>query len=256
MVEIFADVPDGHPLFDRFSFFSAADRPYFQELVEGRGEARRGADSARDRERLIGLAMRYSESRHRLGLIDDDLRARLLAARASFAKMLPLSLQPSIEFYDERRLCSAASVQDNLLFGRVAFDRAGAEASVQAVIRRVLTERGLDADIVRIGLLAPIDIHGSDLTLHEIAAIDVVRCLVRHPDVLVVERALDGLTDEAADALVARLRRAMVGRSLVIVTSAVSPAMDEPPLDAVIHVERGVPQVEDRRLKRQEPLPA
>jgi hypothetical protein len=256
MIEIFADVPDGHPLFERFSFFAASDRPYFEDLVERRSEGRRGAELARDRERLIGLALRYSESRHRLGLIDEALQQRLLVARADFAKMLPMSLQPSIEFYDENRLCSAASIQDNLLFGRVASDLAGAEGAIQSLIRRVLTERGLDADVFRIGLETPVDIHGADLTLNEIAAIDVVRCLVRRPDVLIVERALDGLTGASADALVARLRRAMVGRGLVLVSSALSPAMDNPPFDAVIRFERGAPQIEDRRIRREEPVPA
>ncbi|HEY8382323.1 MAG TPA: ABC transporter ATP-binding protein [Microvirga sp.] len=252
MIEIFAEIPDGHPLFERFSFFSGSDRPYFEDLVERRAERRRGADSARDRERLIGLALRYSESRHRLGLMDDALRARLLAARADFAKMLPVSLKPSIEFYDEGRLCTAASVQDNLLFGRIAADQAGAEAAVHGVIRRVLTERGLDGDVSRIGLLSPVDIRGDDLTVSEIAAIDLVRCLVRRPDIVVVERALDGLPGPAADALVARLRRALVGRGLVLVTSEVSPGMDRPPLDAVIRFERGLANLDDRRLRQPE----
>ena len=42
---------------------------------------------------------------------------------------------------------------------------------------------------------------------------------------LVVERALDGLTGQAADGLVGRLRRALVGRGLLVVTSDVTPAM-------------------------------
>jgi ABC-type multidrug transport system fused ATPase/permease subunit len=256
MIEIFADIPDGHPLFERFSFFSAPDRPYFEDLVERRAERRRGAELARDRERLIGLAFRYSESRHRLGLVDDDLRRRILAARADFAKMLPVSLQPAIEFYDEGRLCTAASVQDNLLFGRVASDQAGAEAAVHGVIRRVLTERGLDGEVSRIGLDSPVDTRGGDLALDEIAAVDLVRCLVRRPDIVVVERALDGLPGPSADALVGRLRRAMVGRGLVLVTSDLSRAMDNPPFDAIIRFERGVPQVENRRIRREEPVPA
>lgn len=251
MIEIFADIPDGHPLFARFSFFSAADRPYFEDLVERRSERRRGAESARDRERLIGLALRYSESRHRLGLIDAAFEARLVAARADFAKMLPLSLKPSIEFYDPARLCTAASIQDNLLFGRIASDQAGADAAVHAVIRRVLTERGLDDDVSRIGLNSPVDPRGGDLTLSEIAAIDLVRCLVRRPDVLVVERALDGLPAPAADALVARLRRALIGRGLVLVSPDLSPSMDEPPFDLVVRLERGVPRVDDRQAARE-----
>jgi ABC-type thiamine transport system ATPase subunit len=256
MIEIFAEIPDGHPLFERFSFFSAADRAYFQDLVERRSERRRGAGSVRDRERLIGLALRYSESRHRLGLIDDTLRARLLAARGSFAKMLPASLQPAIEFYDQGRICTAASVQDNLLFGRIAADQAGAEAAVQKVIRRVLTERGLDGEVSRIGLDSPVDTHGGDLTLSQIAAVDLVRCLVRRPDVLVVEHALDGLSAALADGLAGRLRRALVGRGLVLVTPEVSPGMQAAPFDAVIRFDRGTPHLQNRHATQAEPVPA
>lgn len=257
MIEIFSEIPDGHPLFERFSFFSAADRSYFEDLVERRNERpRRGSESARDRERLIGLALRYSESRHRLGLIDEGMRSRLLAARADFAKMLPTSLQPAIEFYDPARICTAASLQDNLLFGRIAADQAGAEEAVHGVISRVLTERGLDRDMSRIGLESPVDTRGGDLSSDEIAGIDLVRCLVRQPDMLVVERALDGLTGQAADGLVGRLRRALVGRGLLVVTSAITPAMGNPPFDAVIRFERGMPVMEERPTRQPERMSA
>lgn len=238
MVEIFAEIPDGHPLFERFSFFAASDRAYFQDLVERQNAQRR---PGRDQERLIGLALRYNESRHRLGFLDDALEEKILVARTDFARMLPVSLRPSIEFYDEASFCSAASVQDNLLFGRIAADQAGAEESVQGVIRRVLTARGLDGEVSRIGLGLPVDVQGDDLSLTEIAAVDLVRCLVRRPSVLVVQRALEGLPGPAADRLVASLRRTLVGRGLVLVTPSISPAMDHPPFDAVIHFERGEP---------------
>ncbi|MGO4570661.1 ABC transporter ATP-binding protein [Microvirga sp. 2TAF3] len=255
MIEIFAEIPDGHPLFERFSFFSASDRTYFEDLVERRRENRRGVQTGRDQERLIGLALLYNESRHRLGLLDEAMQARIVAARADFARMLPVSLQPAIEFYDESRLCTAASVLDNLLFGRIAADQAGAGEAVQKVIRRVLTERGLDDDVSRIGLNMPIDIQGNDLTLSEIAAIDLVRCLVRRPDILVVQRALDGLPGPVADRLVANLRRAMIGRGLILVTPEITPAMDHPALDSVIRFERGEP-VEDTSRNQPEALRA
>lgn len=255
MIEIFAEIPDGHPLFDRFGFFAAADRAYFEDLVERRTEKRRGAQNARDQERLIGLALRYNESRHRLGLLDEAMEARILAARADFTRMLPVSLKPSIEFYDENRFCAAASLQDNVLFGRIASDQAGAAEAVQKVIRRVLTERGLDGEVSRIGLGTPVDIQGSDLTLSEIAAVDLVRCLVRRPAVLIVQRALEGLPGPAAERLVASLRRAMIGRGLILITPGVTPAMDRPPFDAVIRFERGEP-VMDSRQREPEALSA
>ncbi|AWM88888.1 ABC transporter ATP-binding protein/permease [Microvirga sp. 17 mud 1-3] len=256
MIEIFADIPDGHPLFERFSFFSASDRTYFEDLVERRKENRRGVQTGRDQERLIGLALLYNESRHRLGLLDAGLEMRIVAARADFTRMLPVSLQPAIEFYDEGRLCTAASVQDNLLFGRIAADQAGAEEAVQKVIRRVLTDRGLDDDVSRIGLAMPVDPQGGDLTLAEIAAIDVVRCLVRRPDILVVQRALDGLPGPAADKLVADLRRAMIGRGLILVTPEITPAMDRPAFDSVIRFERGEPVESTRAATQPEAMSA
>jgi ABC-type multidrug transport system fused ATPase/permease subunit len=257
MIEIFSEIPDGHPLFERFAFFSAADRAYFEDLVERRNERRRrGAESARDRERLIGLALRYSESRHRLGLIDAPMQQRLLGARADFAKMLPTSLQPALEFYDPALICTAASVQDNLLFGRIASEQAGAEAAVHAVISRVLTQRGLDREVSRIGLESPIDIRGSDLSSSDLAATDLVRCLVRQPDVLVVERALDGLTNQAADALVLRLRRSLTGRGLVLVTSEITAPMELSPFDAVIRFERGSPVLQNPATRQPELLSA
>jgi ABC-type transport system involved in cytochrome bd biosynthesis fused ATPase/permease subunit len=247
MLEIFADVPDGHPLFARFSFFSAPERGFYEALVERQNDRRRGAEPGRDRERLIELALRYSESRHRLGLLDAAMEQRIVAARAAFAHMLPTSLRPAIEFYDPQRLCAAASLQDNLLFGRIAHDQAGAEQAVYAVIRRVLTARGLDGDVVRIGLDTPVDVEADDLSGSDAAAVDLARCLVRRPDVLVVERALLGLPRASAVALLRRLRHALIGRGLIVVLPDLGPGMEPQSFDAIVTVERGSATLERRQ---------
>lgn len=244
-IEIFADIPDGHPLFERFSFITAAERGYFEDLLDRKDERRRPTDSADERERLISLALRYSESRHRFGLLGPEIEERLVAARAAFATLLPLSLKPAIEFYETGALCAAASLQDNLLFGRVNYERAGAEAQVRRIVRRVLAERGLDRDVMRIGLDSPLDPRAADLSPSEAAAVDVVRCLVRRPDVLIVERALDGSPETPA--FVARLRRALIGRGLILVLPELTDAIDSPPFDAILRFDRGVATVIDRR---------
>lgn len=251
-LDIFADLPDDHPLFAQYALFPARERGYFADLLERQGVERRGARAARDRERLIGLSLRYSESRHRLGLLDAALEARLLAARHAFAALIPASLKPAIEFYDPATITAAASLKDNLLFGRVATDRAGAEAEVQALIRRVLDERGLDGELVRIGLASRVDPRGTDLLPPEAVAVDLARCLMREPELVVLERALDGLPPERAEALVARLRQALRGRSLVLACSDLTAAMDAPPFDAVLRLDRGVVVEQDHRQREAE----
>ncbi len=236
MVEIFAGVPDGHPLFAQFSFFSAGERGAYEELVARQAERRRGAAAQRDRDLLVALALRYVETRHRLGLLDASTEKRIVAARASFRSLLPASLNATVEFYDPGRLCAAASLADNLLFGRVAHDVAGAEERVREVVRRVLTERGLDAAVFGVGLSARVSEREPVALISRAAPLDLARCLARAPEVLVVSRLFDSMARPDAEAMAGRLRRAMAGRSLFAVLSA---DMNWQDFDARLDFERG-----------------
>jgi ABC-type multidrug transport system fused ATPase/permease subunit len=249
-VEIFADLPNDHPLFDAFSLFPAAERGYFEDLVARQTEAsgwRRGPAGQRDRERLIGLSLRYSETRHRFGLIDADFEARLVEARRSFSRMLPQKFRPKVEFYDPGRLNAAASLEENLLFGRIAYGEAGAEPRVRALVRRVLAEQGLERSVYRLGLDSRVEptTAGSGASLGEGAigprervAIDLARSLVRRPDIAVVAILLDERKPEDFRERLERLRAAREGRGLIVCLPDTADLRDLPPFDAVIAVER------------------
>ncbi|WP_156655607.1 ATP-binding cassette domain-containing protein [Methylobacterium platani] len=248
-VEIFSDLPDDHPLFDAFSLFPARERGFFEDLVARQPEAsgwRRGPAGQRDRARLIGLCLRYSETRHRFGLIDEAMEARLVAARRTFAELLPASLTGSVEFYDPSRVTAAASLEENLLFGRIAGAEAGAGARVRALMQAVLRERGLERTVYRFGLASQVDpraaesgLSGRDgFTPYERAAIDVARCLVRRPDILVVGLALDDRSASEIMAGVGRLRAARAGRGLVVCLPDACRPDPAAPFDLVLRAER------------------
>ncbi|MFE1600814.1 ABC transporter ATP-binding protein [Methylobacterium sp. ID0610] len=251
-VEIFADLPDDHPLFDAFSLFPAAERGFFEDLVARQPEAtgwRRGPAGQRDRARLIGLALRYSETRHRFGLIDAAFEERLVAARRTFAALLPAALRSAVEFYDPGKVTIAASLEENLLFGRIAGAEAGAGTRVRAVMQRVLAERGLERTVFRFGLSARVDPRAAEtglvarggagaLTAAERSAIDLARCLVRQPDILVVGLALDERSPAENRAGLARLRAARAGRGLVVCLPNEASLPPDAPFDAVIRAER------------------
>ncbi|WP_336486627.1 ABC transporter ATP-binding protein [Methylobacterium nigriterrae] len=249
-VEIFADLPNDHPLFDAFSLFPAADRGYFEDLVARQTEAsgwRRGPAGQRDRERLIGLSLRYSESRHRFGLIDAAFEDRLVSARHSFSRMLPPHLRSKVEFYDPSRLNAAASLEENLLFGRIAYGEAGAETRVRALVRRVLSEQGLEQSVYRLGLDSRVEpgLAGGGASLgdgaigpRERVAVDLARCLVRRPDILVVAILLDERKPGDFRERLARLRAARAGRGLIVCLPDAADLRELPPFDAVAAVER------------------
>ncbi|MBB4016994.1 ABC-type multidrug transport system fused ATPase/permease subunit [Chelatococcus caeni] len=234
MVEMFAGIPDDNALIERFSFFSAEERGRYEGLIARRAQRRR-SEQAEDRDLLIALALRYVETRHRLGLLDEALEARLVAARRTFARLLPPGLAPAIEFWEAERLCSAASLSDNLLFGRVAYDIAGAEERVHAAVRRVLASLDLDAEVLRLGLSARVGPRKGLVSPVPDRLVDLIRCLAREPQVLVVSHIFDGMTRSDAEALIGRLRQGLENRSLVAV---LPPGLPEDCLDRTVHFSR------------------
>lgn len=248
--EIFSDLPDDHPLFDAFSLFPASERGFFEDLVARMPEAkgwRRGPAGQRDRKRLIGLALRYSETRHRLGLVDAAFEARIVAARHSFARLMPPSLRDSVEFYDPATLTAAASLEENILFGRINGEEAGAEARVRALVRRVLADEGLEPTVYRLGLDSRVEpgMGGGGASLGENAigpreriAIDLARCLVRRPDIAVVAIALEDRKPEEIRPRLAALRAARAGRGLIVCLPDAGVLDGAAPFDTVLRVER------------------
>jgi len=214
MLEIFAGVQPGNPLFERFSFFAASDLPSFQEVVN-RWKSRRRNETSADRDKLISLALAYVEPRHRLGLLDDATREAIVRARAGLRGMIPKSLAGSVEFYDPVRYCSAAPVRDNLLFGRIAYGIANAQETVSEVIKSALAESGLLDTVYRIGLDYQVGPHGRLLFPRQRAAVDLARCLIKHPEIFILDDALHAFQSMEAKVILERLIGEFEGRSLI-----------------------------------------
>ena len=116
-----------------------------------------------DRRRLLSLPFLLQPARHRLGVVDDDLRRRLLAARRRFAASLPESLRSRIQFFDAQRYNAAASIQDNILFGKVAYGQARAAERVKGLVTEVIDELGLRSAVIEAGLDYQVGIGGGRL---------------------------------------------------------------------------------------------
>ncbi len=203
MVELFADLPVGHEFFDRFSFIAADDLPVFQTVLARTVPLPDGslpADiSAEDRARLASLPLKLVDARHRLGLIDKAFKNRALAARKALREKLPEKLRAKIAFFDPDIYNAAASIQDNILFGRIAYGQAKAQASVGAVIREVLEALGLRERVFEIGLDFQVGVAGGRLSAPQRQKLAIARALAKRPDLLVLNDAV-AVLDRAAQA--------------------------------------------------------
>ncbi|MCL4768213.1 MAG: ABC transporter ATP-binding protein [Hyphomicrobiaceae bacterium] len=215
-IEMFDGVPAGDPLFERYSFIgSEAMDTYKRTLASIPGAAGVQELDADDQARLIGLALGYIEPRHRFRLVDDPLRLRIVAARSRIRDSFGGARDGAIEFYDPDRYMPSASIRDNLLFGRLAFDLPDAEGKVWQLMREVLDASGLEQAVHAIGLGYDVGPAGKQLDQRQRSAIDLARCLIKCPDVLVMDGLLSAYDPAEGREVLAAVRCAMHGRTLV-----------------------------------------
>jgi putative ABC transport system ATP-binding protein len=219
-IEIFADLPPGDPLFERFSFIAGDDMPEYQRIAEAaRSRGSVGKLATDQQSRLIELALSYVEPRHRLQLVTEQVRRRVLRARESFRRHLPSSYAADIEFYQPDRYMVSGTLRDNLLFGRVAFDAPDAFVRVQDVVRVSLQELGLDREINRLGLAHDIGPSGRLLPGDQRASLSLARALLPQAAVVVIDGAFGPFSPSETADLVRSIREEMAGRTLIVALS-------------------------------------
>jgi putative ABC transport system ATP-binding protein len=189
MVELFSGLPPGHEFFERFSFIRHEDLPQYKAMLARILESGLKGITEEDRGQLLGLPFKLSPARHRLGLIDDALQARVLEARRYFAQHLPESQKTAVEFFDPTRYNAAASLQDNILFGKIVTGQAEAATRIGALLRQVLDELGLRPLVTGIGLDYQVGTGGARLAAADRQKAALARALLKRPAMLVLDHA-------------------------------------------------------------------
>ncbi|MGB0630270.1 MAG: ABC transporter transmembrane domain-containing protein [Alphaproteobacteria bacterium] len=215
MTELFADLPAGHPFFEQFSFISSDDLPEFQAVLTRIN--RDGIDTLRPEERtmLLSLPFKVSPARHRLGVITDDLQEKILVARRAFAENMPEEYQGAVEFFDVDAFNAAATLQDNILFGKLAYGQAGGADRVGEIMSAVIDDLDLRAAVMEVGLSFHVGIGGGRLSGAQRQKLGIARAVLKRPDVLILNEATGSLDGATQTALLSALREEMAGRGLV-----------------------------------------
>ena len=215
MVEIFADLPPGHPFFEQFSFIGDDDLPEFRTIVTRVENSGVAALDAAARQLLLGLPFNYVEARHRLGLIDDGMAAQVVEARHKLAERLERDSPGAVEFYRADAYNTAASLQDNILFGRLAYGQAGAEQIIGDVLADLLDDLGLRESVIEVGLDYNVGLGGGRLNSVQRQKLALARALLKRPDVLVVNEAVSVLDGAGQNRLVERILDLRRGQGVI-----------------------------------------
>ncbi|WP_413989859.1 cyclic nucleotide-binding domain-containing protein [Labrys okinawensis] len=220
--EIFAQVSNDHILFDRFSFISYSDLPRFADIVARAGRMGIPSLGKPDRQALAALAFEYCETHHHLGLLTEAVSAKVLWVRGNLMRAGAGVLKDAIEFYDPGRLCVSASLRDNLLFGRINHAIPGAEQRVSHALHAAVRRYDLDGTVFGLGLDHEVGPKGRTLMVTQRAAIGLVRCLIKRPEILILDQPVLSTSGEEQQRIFSAVRRRMAGRTLLA-------AMRDPP---------------------------
>jgi putative ABC transport system ATP-binding protein len=214
MTEMFADLPPGHEFFEQFSFINAHDLPEFSAILaalDGGGKPL----SPEQRTKLLSLPFKLIAARHRLGVLDEKMQQRLLEARRVLHADLPAQMRDQIEFFDPARYNAAASLQDNILFGKIAYGEADAPVRIPLVLSEVLEAASLRGAVIDVGLDYQLGSGGSRLSLAQRQKAAIARALVKRPDLLILNEATTALDGQAQAKVTEGLRQEMAGRGLI-----------------------------------------
>jgi len=215
MTEMFAGLPPEHEFFEQFSFIGAHELPEFASILAAAESGGVGALDQQQRDKLLSLPFKLIAARHRLGVLDEGMQQRLLEARRFFRESLPEEARGQIEFFDPARYNAAASLQDNILFGKIAYGEADAVVRVPQVLRDVLDALSLRSAIMDVGLDYHVGTAGSRLSLAQRQRAAITRALLKRPDLLILNEATSGLDAPAQTKVLAGLREEMAGRGMI-----------------------------------------
>ena len=235
MLDLFSDVEPDSELFEQFSFIDADDLPEFNKLLQN--SRKNGAEHLPDddRRRLISLPFKLIIARHRLGLITIPIQQKLLEARARIREIAATE-DLGIEFFDESAYNPRISIQDNILFGKLAYGQAHAQQKINSLIADVVTSLGLREDIIKAGLRYEVGVAGGRLSSAQRQKLGLARALLKAPDLLVVNEALSSLDSATERRLIDNVRESMGDSGIFWVLGRVTLAEQ---FDRVMVMERG-----------------
>ena len=219
MVDLFRDLPPGHEFFERFSFIRSDDLAEYQSVIRRIDSAGVQQADPADRNLLSSLPFQLIPARHRLGLLDEALERRLLMARTAFSEGLPAKLRGAVAFFDPDAYNPVASVQDNILFGKLVYGRQQAQREIGALLAEVVEELGLRGEIVGLGLDFAVGIGGSRLSAAQRQKLAVGRALIKQPDLIVIDQAVAALDPSGQAEIMEKLLRRDGAAGLVWVMS-------------------------------------
>lgn len=204
-IELFADLSSDNPFFEQLNFMAPDEIDDYQPIMARVAGLEFDQVKEADKKMLLRLPFNYIEPRNRLGLLNDENRESILRARHQFQQELPDELRSSISFYQKDTYNTMATIEDNILLGRIAYGYSEASDKVHQEIHALIAKMNLQDEMFKVGLKFNIGTAGKRLSEVQRQKIALARVLLKRSDLLIVNRALNAMDSRTQKRIIQRV---------------------------------------------------
>ena len=187
-----------------------------QQAVTNAEKHRPANLSERHRRRLLGLALLYIPAVHKLVDIPESLTRRVVAGRKKLMENLKKEAPKAVQFYRPDVYMPDASIQQNIIFGRITSDSSHVRTRINTYINRLLVEKTLLEAVLEIGMNFKVGRGGENLSGGQRQKLALARALLKKPSILLLDEATASLDNQSQDRVQKVLESRWKGRSTLV----------------------------------------
>ncbi|AWK89517.1 ABC transporter transmembrane domain-containing protein [Azospirillum thermophilum] len=239
IVSVYQDRSQGDVLIMRYPLI---DDTLFEDLVEAVTRLKRRADKLERRQseadKLLFACMFLMIVPKRDGkeLVPPAEREAIMAVRRRLLEDTDESLRSKIAFFDPDLYHPRLNVLDNLLFGRVTTEEPRALAGLRALVDEALEQTDGRAYVLILVALGEVGIGGSLLPISVRQRVQLVRGLLKKPDIYVIYQALNSYDPAERLNIFKRMKELLPHMTLIVLEERIE---DDPSFDALYDLEDG-----------------
>lgn len=215
-IDILGNLPPERVFFAQ-SPMSPEELPRFRRTLERL--RRRSPEEPPSREEtlaLLDLALRFTPGVHKTLELGEELRGRLLSARANLRRALSEEHPQAVAFHDADAVLPFQPILKNVLFGNTLPAPPKVQEEMLQTVIQLLIEKDLLEAIVGIGLEADVGSHGEKLSGGQQQKLAIARVLLKSPRLLILDEATSALDNRSQARIQNLLETRWKGRCTVV----------------------------------------
>ncbi|MFC1814487.1 ABC transporter ATP-binding protein/permease [Thermodesulfobacteriota bacterium] len=172
--------------------------------------------SAADREKLLGLALRFIPGRHKMVALPAMLENLILEGRALFRETISSDDPNAFSFYAVSSFIYSQTILNNIFFGKTKNENPQAQEKINQSIIQLLIAEDLLETIIKIGMEFQVGTKGDKLSGGQRQKLAIARVFLKAPKILIMDEATSALDNKSQARIQNLLDTRWKGKSTVI----------------------------------------